>query len=102
MDELLLYYVINVKPSSTACVHETLQKNARQSNPQILRQHLSLRPYKIQVTQGLKINDRRQRRLFANWASKNLGKDPNFKRKIVLSDEAHLCMNAYINKEHCH
>jgi len=33
----------------------------------ILRLDLDLHPYKIQLTQELKINDHRQRRVFADW-----------------------------------
>ncbi|KAJ8962868.1 hypothetical protein NQ318_001276, partial [Aromia moschata] len=33
--------------------------------------------YKIQLTQELKVNDHRQRRLFADWASQRLEEVPN-------------------------
>ena len=44
----------------------------------ILRRDLGLHPYKIQSTQELKVNDRRQRRVFAEWALERLATDPNF------------------------
>ncbi|KAJ8938008.1 hypothetical protein NQ318_022941 [Aromia moschata] len=55
----------------------------------ILRWYLGLNPYKIQLTQELKVNDHKQRRLFTDWASERLEEDPNFGRKIIYSDEAH-------------
>ncbi|KAJ8945743.1 hypothetical protein NQ318_012065 [Aromia moschata] len=44
----------------------------------ILRRDLELHPYKIELTQKLKVNDHRQRRWFADWASERLEEDPNF------------------------
>lgn len=98
-----------------AAVRESVQENPRQSIPRraqelglsqtstwrILRRDLSLYPYKIQLTQELKVNDHRQRRVFADWASQRLEEDPNFGRKIIFSDEAHFWMNGYVNKHNC-
>lgn len=98
-----------------AAVRESVQENPRQSIPRraqelglsqtstwrILRRDLGLHPYKIQLTQELKVNDHRQRRLFADWASERLEEDPNFGRKIIFSDEAHFWMNGYVNKQNC-
>lgn len=53
---------------------------------QILRRDLGLHPYKIQLTQELKVNDHTQRRVFANWALEQLEVDPNFAQKIIFSD----------------
>ncbi|KAJ8953160.1 hypothetical protein NQ318_017188 [Aromia moschata] len=64
-----------------AAVRVSVQENLRQSIPlraqelgfsqtstwRILRRGLGLYPYKIQLTQELKVNDHRQRRLFADW-----------------------------------
>ncbi|VVC36031.1 Major facilitator superfamily domain,Major facilitator, sugar transporter-like [Cinara cedri] len=98
-----------------AAVRESVQENPRQSIPRraqelglsqsltwrILRRDLGLHPHKIQLTQELKINDHRQRRLFADWVSERLEEDPNFGRKVVFSDEAHFWMNGYVNKQNC-
>ncbi|EFN75580.1 hypothetical protein EAI_08636, partial [Harpegnathos saltator] len=68
-----------------AAVSESVQENPRQSIPRraqelglsqtstwrILRRDLGLHPYKIQLAQELKVNDHRQRRLFADWASEH-------------------------------
>lgn len=98
-----------------AAVRESVRENPRQSIPRrsqelglsqtstwrILRRDLGLHPYKIQLTQELKVNDHRQRRVFADWALEQLEADPDFGRKIIFSDEAHFWMNGYVNKQNC-
>lgn len=98
-----------------AAVRESVQENPRQSIPRraqtlglsqtstwrILRRDLGLHPYKIQLTQSLKVNDHRQRRAFADWVLERLEENPNFGRKIIFSDEAHFWMNGYVNKQNC-
>ncbi|CAI6370846.1 unnamed protein product [Macrosiphum euphorbiae] len=69
--------------------------------PRILRRDLGLHPYEIQLTQGLKVNDHTQRRVFADWVLGQLAVDPNFAKKIIFSDEAHFWMNGYVNKQNC-
>ena len=48
---------------------------------QILRRHLSLFPYKIQLTEELNPNDYFQRRQFADWALEQLKIHPDFGKK---------------------
>ena len=98
-----------------AAVRESVQENPGQSIScraqehglsqtstwRILRPDLGLHPYKIQLTQKLKDNDQRQRRLFADRASERLEEGLNFGRKIIFSDEAHFWMNDYVNKQNC-
>ena len=67
----------------------------------ILHLDLGMHPYKIQLTQELKINDHRQRRIFADWALEQLEVDPEFGRKIIFSDEAHFWINGNVNKQNC-
>ena len=67
----------------------------------ILRQNLGLHPYKIQLTQKLKINDHRQRRVFADWVLEQLEVNSNFAKQIIFSDEAHFWMNGCVNKQNC-
>lgn len=100
---------------NVTAVRESIQENPRQSIPRraqelglsqtstwrILRRDLGLHPYKIQLTQELKVNDHRQRRSFGDWALERLEEDPNFGRKIIFSDEAHFWMNGYVNKHNC-
>lgn len=45
------------------------------STCQILRRDLGLHPYKIQLTQELKVNDHTQRCVFADWALEKLEVD---------------------------
>jgi len=51
----------------------------------ILRRDLSLHLYKIQLTQELKVNDHRQRRVFTDWVLEQLEVNPNFPKQIILS-----------------
>jgi len=60
----------------------------------ILRLDLGLHPYKIQLTQELKVNDLTQCRIFTDWVLGQLEVDPNFAKKIIFRDEAHFWMNA--------
>jgi len=56
-------------------------------------------PYKIQLTQELKVNDHRQRRRFVDWVLEQLEVNPNFAKQIIFSNEAHFWMNGYVNKQ---
>ncbi|KAJ8940265.1 hypothetical protein NQ318_007179 [Aromia moschata] len=58
-----------------AAVGVSVQENPRQPIPR------RLHPYKIQLIQEIKVNDHRQRRLFADWASERLEENPNFVRR---------------------
>ncbi|KAJ8937041.1 hypothetical protein NQ318_021111 [Aromia moschata] len=53
---------VNSSPCTRSGISQT-------STWRISRRDLGLRPYKLQLTQELKVNDHRQRRLFADWAS---------------------------------
>ena len=53
------------------------------------------------MTQELKPNDHSLRRIFADWALKQLEVDANFGKKIIFSDEAHFWMNGFVNKQNC-
>lgn len=67
----------------------------------ILREDLKQHPYKIQLTQELKVNDHARRRVFADWALQHLQVDPMFGGRIIFSDEAHFWLNGYVNKQNC-
>jgi len=98
-----------------AAVRESVRENPRRSISRrsqelglsatstwrILRQDLGLHPYKIQLTQELKVNDHRQRRVFADWVLEHLEVNPNFAKQIIFSDEAHFWINGYVNKQNC-
>ena len=82
-----------------AAVRESVRENLRQSIShrsqeldlfaistwRILRRDLSLHLYKIQLTQELKVNDHRQRRVFTDWVLEQLEVNPNFPKQIILS-----------------
>jgi len=72
-------------------VHEELGLSAT-STWRILRRDLDLHPYKIQLTQELKVNHR-QRRVFTDWVLEQLEINPNFAKQIIFSDEAHFWMD---------
>jgi len=55
----------------------------------ILCRDLGLHPYKIQLTQELKVNDQKQCRVFADWILEQLEVNLNFTKQIIFSDEAH-------------
>jgi len=67
----------------------------------ILRKDLGLHPYKIVLTQELKPHDHQMRRKFSNWSNDQFEKDPNFHRKIILSDETYFRINGFVNKQNC-
>lgn len=67
----------------------------------ILHKDLLLHPYKMQLTQELKPRDHGLRRTFVNWVLEMQTIDPDFFRKIILSDEAHFHLDGYVNKQNC-
>lgn len=67
----------------------------------ILREDLNLRAYKIALTQELKPADHEMRRIFSDWALKQLEMDSEFPKKIFFSDEAHFWLNGSVNKWNC-
>jgi len=98
---------------TSAAVRESVRENPKRSISRrsqelglsatltwrILRRDLG--PYKIQLTQELKINDHRQRRVFADWVLEQLEVNLNFAKQIIFSDEAHFWMKGYVNKQNC-
>jgi len=81
--------------------HRSQELGLSTSTWRILRRDLGLHPYKIQLIQELKVNDHRQRRVFADWVLEQLEVNPNFAKQIIFSDEAHFWMNGYVNKQNC-
>ena len=67
----------------------------------ILHKDLGLKAYKVQLTQELKPADHQQRRVFADWVLEMHENDPEFHRKIILTDEAHFHLGGYVNKQNC-
>ncbi|GFV54510.1 transposase [Trichonephila clavipes] len=41
------------------------------------------------------------RRRFVEWAQNEIAVVPNFHKRILFSDEAHLWLNGYVNKQNC-
>ncbi|GFW31844.1 putative transposable element [Trichonephila clavipes] len=46
-------------------------------------------------------NDHQARRRFVEWAQNEMAVVPDFHKRILFSDEAHFCLNGYVNKQNC-
>ncbi|GFY18531.1 transposase [Trichonephila clavipes] len=46
-------------------------------------------------------NDHQARRRFVEWAQNEIAVVPDFHKRILFSDEAHLWLNGYVNKQNC-
>ncbi|GFV02856.1 uncharacterized protein TNCV_3609851 [Trichonephila clavipes] len=46
-------------------------------------------------------NDHQARRRFVEWAQNEIAVVPDFHKQILFSDEAHFCLNGYVNKQNC-
>ncbi|GFY11138.1 hypothetical protein TNCV_4471241 [Trichonephila clavipes] len=59
------------------------------------------------ATKGLQIglaihqNDHQARRRFVEWAQNEIAVVPDFHKQFLFSDEAHLWLNGYVNKQNC-
>lgn len=71
---------------------------SRTSLQKILELDLKLFPYKIQMVQSLKPQDTDQRLQYA-IQFQQLAKDDQFLNNLIMSDEAHFCLNGCINKQ---
>ena len=69
----------------------------------ILHKDLSMTPYKVQLVQELKPIDHSMRFRFAKWACNRLTENADFgkKKKVIFSDEAHIDLGGYVNKQNC-
>ncbi|GFW13125.1 transposase [Trichonephila clavipes] len=46
-------------------------------------------------------NDHQARRRFVEWAQNEIAVVPDFHKRILFSNEAHLWLNGYVNKQNC-
>ncbi|GFT45717.1 putative DD41D transposase [Trichonephila clavipes] len=46
-------------------------------------------------------NDHQARRRFVEWAQNEIAVDSDFHKQILFSDEAHLWLNGYVNRQNC-
>ena len=60
---------------------------------------MCFKAYKVQLTHELKSAEYQQRRVFANWVLEMYENEPEFHRKIIMSDEAHFHLGGYVNKQ---
>ncbi|GFW14829.1 hypothetical protein TNCV_1562921 [Trichonephila clavipes] len=47
-------------------------------------------------------NDHQLSRRFVEWAQNEIAVVPDFHKRILFGDEAHFCLNGYVNKQNCH
>ena len=64
----------------------------------VVRKHLKLYAYKLQILQALKPNDRPQRAAFATDMLERIDNDPNFLTMIMFSDEATFHVSGHVNR----
>ncbi|GFW51519.1 hypothetical protein TNCV_4211971 [Trichonephila clavipes] len=50
---------------------------------------------------GNSSNDHQARRRVVEWAQNDYCFVPDFHKQILFSDEAHFCLNSYVNKQNC-
>ncbi|GFW37142.1 transposase [Trichonephila clavipes] len=69
----------------------------------LVLRHLRNMHFKIMFKFGLAIhqNDHQARRRFVEWAQNEIAVIPDFHKQILFSDEAHVWLNSYVNKQNC-
>ena len=67
----------------------------------ILKKHMSLKPYQIQVVQKLELQDCEKRKQFASWFINQCELNHNFTGKIIMSNETHFYIDGSFNKQNC-
>ncbi|GFV17802.1 uncharacterized protein TNCV_990131 [Trichonephila clavipes] len=101
----IFYHVLNIqgvpkltpKPFTTTCTpHWEYMKNARPVLSIVYEKNM-------QNKFGLAIhqNDHQARRRFVEWAQNEIAAVPDFHKRILFSDEAHIGLNGYVNKHNC-
>jgi len=60
---------------------------------------LKMFPYKIQLAQQFLLQDPQQRLEYANKLKQIARENENFLSNLIMSDEAHFHLNAYVNKQ---
>ncbi|XP_076045826.1 uncharacterized protein LOC143028071 [Oratosquilla oratoria] len=71
---------------------------SRESVLRILNFCINFHPYKLQIVQQMKENDR-QLRLFCQQFMTNINEDNEFLDKLWMSDEDHFNFRGYVNKQ---
>lgn len=79
--------------SETGLCSSTVQK--------ILREDLTMFPYKVQLIQGLVDSDPQSRLDFCKWFISTYTIDPTFLDNIFFSDEAHFNLSGSVNRQNC-
>ena len=64
----------------------------------VLRQRLSMKPYRIQLLQALGDGDREKRLKFCEFALHEQAQDENFLSRLIFSDEATFHISGQVNR----
>ncbi|GFS66002.1 hypothetical protein TNCV_2510251 [Trichonephila clavipes] len=68
------------------------QQKAKKKNCQVIYSQFGL---------AIHQNDHQARRRFVEWAQSEIAVVSDFHKRILFSDEAHFCLNGYVNKQNC-
>ncbi|GFU56050.1 putative DD41D transposase [Trichonephila clavipes] len=92
-------------------LHSISQPSTSRAITDVARALAELRPQYIYLPQtedermqfGLAIhqNDHQARRRFVEWAQNEIAVVPDFRKRILFSDEVHFWLNGYVNKQNC-
>ena len=72
-----------------------------QTVQRILRKHLKMFPYKIQIVQKLEPQDRPNRQFFAETLLEREATNPGYLKKIVFTDESTFSVHGEVNRHNC-
>ncbi|PSN51130.1 hypothetical protein C0J52_21619 [Blattella germanica] len=98
---------VNVERIQTAFQSSPIKSTRRASQElqlptttiwRVLRRRLVMRPYKLQLLQALRQDDKRKRMAFCNENQNAIDSDNTFAERIVFSDEATFHVSGKVNK----
>ena len=81
-------------------VMKAMHRNPRLSVRNISRQLLRLHPYKFQLAQQLRHGDMGRRRRLCSWL-RDKWRSRQFRKFLVMSEEAYFHLNGTVNKHNC-
>ncbi|GFU79925.1 hypothetical protein TNCV_578051 [Trichonephila clavipes] len=93
------YHADPISRLSTEQADDFSNETTSKKTPTVSLTPAYILPYQF----GLAIhqNDHQGRRRFVEWAQNEIAVVPDFHKRILFSDEAHFCLNGYVNKQNC-
>nr|CAI5850329.1 unnamed protein product [Callosobruchus analis] len=67
----------------------------------ILKNDLHLFPYEVQLTQKILTTDRARRLEYAQTVVRMTDTEPDFRKKILMTEEAHFTLSGSVNRQNC-